>query len=197
MCFHAGFDCSASLPYQSSNGNQSSLVSVATSQNSPNCIKQTAPLGAEVTPVESHATLRTRSTLLSALARWGEAAQQVLGQWLLLEFPCAAPQWPHVLCSTSGQVVGLNLTGAGLSGPLPEDLVQLPGLEILDLSNNSLSGPLPSKFSNSLKLLDLSRNQLLGAWTSYGPWGGSLKYLNLSGNLNMVSAECLDSDPEC
>ncbi|KAJ9178221.1 hypothetical protein P3X46_010121 [Hevea brasiliensis] len=56
-----------------------------------------------------------------------------------------------------------NLSGYGLNGPLP-DLSQMQALETINLSDNSLSGPVPDFLGNlpSLRLLDLRDNGFSG-----------------------------------
>ena len=58
----------------------------------------------------------------------------------------------------------LNLTNAGLSGPIPAELGTIEGLRVLRLNDNELSGPIPPELGNlgSLRELFLSGNQLSG-----------------------------------
>ncbi|MBA0694408.1 hypothetical protein Goari_004708, partial [Gossypium aridum] len=53
----------------------------------------------------------------------------------------------------------LNLNDNNLTGPIPNSLVKLPNLEVLDVSNNNLSGIIPT-FAPSVKLIT-SGNDLL------------------------------------
>ncbi|XP_048565488.1 probable inactive receptor kinase At1g27190 [Triticum urartu] len=62
-------------------------------------------------------------------------------------------------------LTGLDLSGNGLSGPIPRDISrQLPYVTYLDLSNNSFSGEIPGSVSGMayLNVLNLERNQLRG-----------------------------------
>ena len=53
--------------------------------------------------------------------------------------------WAGVACDDAGlRVVGLNLSGAGLAGPVPRALARLDALEAIDLSANALAGPIPA-----------------------------------------------------
>jgi hypothetical protein len=63
------------------------------------------------------------------------------------------------------RVAELFLLGRGLTGPLSgigTILEQLPGLLVLGLGYNSISGPLTQFLGPSLRTLDLSYNQLTG-----------------------------------
>ncbi|XP_023879588.1 receptor-like protein 6 [Quercus suber] len=72
-----------------------------------------------------------------------------------------------------------------LSGEIPPQICNLNFLEVLDLSENNLSGNVPKclgNFSNSLTILNLRRNNLNGTiphtWTS----GNKLRMINLGEN---------------
>ncbi|KAK8469755.1 hypothetical protein PHAVU_005G164700 [Phaseolus vulgaris] len=83
--------------------------------------------------------------------------------------PCAPLKysWNGIKCSNNGYksptITALNLASSGLDGPISGSFSQLKFLEFLDLSNNSLTGPLPD-FSELqyLKTLNLSGNRLSG-----------------------------------
>ena len=66
--------------------------------------------------------------------------------------------------SRTGRVVGLDLAGNNLTGPIPAELGRLTSLERLWLNNNKLSGTIPAELSNlaSLIWLRLDDNQLSG-----------------------------------
>ncbi|XP_059641026.1 probable inactive receptor kinase At5g10020 [Cornus florida] len=94
---------------------------------------------------------------------------------------------------TSMILTRLNLSGNHFTGPIPlqgshtSELLVLPSypqMESLDLSNNSLSGTLPSDIGNlgRLKLLNLARNDLSGRMPNELSKLSSLEYLDLSNN---------------
>ena len=60
----------------------------------------------------------------------------------------------------------LDLTDNQLTGPLPSAWGQLAHLEILDLAGNRLTGPLPPAWGQlaSLRWLNLGNNQLTGCY---------------------------------
>ncbi|WVZ51093.1 hypothetical protein U9M48_002271 [Paspalum notatum var. saurae] len=79
---------------------------------------------------------------------------------MILNYWAGRPQetWPCNLYDPPSVYHGASL----LSGELPEDLGNLNGLQILNLSWNQLSGNVPSRIGSmkSLESLDLSRNML-------------------------------------
>ncbi|KAJ3678298.1 hypothetical protein LUZ60_002101 [Juncus effusus] len=84
-----------------------------------------------------------------------------------------------------GSLKRLNLSGCGLTGRLPESIgSDLRELEILDLSNNELFGPLPSSISNltNLKQLILDSNSFSGKLESGIGNLKCLTKLSVSGN---------------
>ena len=46
--------------------------------------------------------------------------------------------WQGITCDSNGAVVELNLASNGLSGKLTTEIVSLPSLEVLDLSDNDI-----------------------------------------------------------
>ncbi|WOG93654.1 hypothetical protein DCAR_0312940 [Daucus carota subsp. sativus] len=94
---------------------------------------------------------------------------------------------------TSMTLVNLNLSGNHLTGPIPlqgshtSELLVLPSyplIESLDLSNNTLSGPLQAEIGNlgRLKLLNLAKNKLSGHLPNELKKLVGLEYLDLSNN---------------
>jgi len=61
-------------------------------------------------------------------------------------------------------MIALNLSDNALSGHIPSSIQNLKNLECLDLSNNSLSGEIPRELAslNFLAYLNLSNNDLVG-----------------------------------
>ncbi|WOG81798.1 hypothetical protein DCAR_0100949 [Daucus carota subsp. sativus] len=94
---------------------------------------------------------------------------------------------------TSVTLVSFNVSGNQLSGPIPlqgshtSELLVLPSyplIESLDLSDNSLSGPLQAEIGNlgRLKLLNLAKNKLSGELPDELKKLVGLEYLDLSNN---------------
>ena len=65
-------------------------------------------------------------------------------------------EWYRVATDASGRVVGLDLEGNGLSGPIPPELGNLTSLRTLFLTRNGLSGPIPPEIGSLTSLLGLS-----------------------------------------
>ncbi len=66
-------------------------------------------------------------------------------------------------CNGSGHVVAINLTDHGLSGTIPQEFGMFKYLKSVDLSDNLLTGYLPSDFRFlPLEYLDVSGNKLEG-----------------------------------
>uniref|UniRef100_A0A5B7A7E4 Protein kinase domain-containing protein n=1 Tax=Davidia involucrata TaxID=16924 RepID=A0A5B7A7E4_DAVIN len=61
-----------------------------------------------------------------------------------------------------GRLKSLNLAKNGLSGQIPNELSKLSGLEYLDLSNNKFKDTIPDKLPSSLKVFNVSYNDLSG-----------------------------------
>ena len=72
--------------------------------------------------------------------------------------------WYGVTTNANGRVTRLELSNNNLSGVLPSELGNLPHLEWLNLNNNQLSGSIPSALGNlaNLELLHFGGNDLSG-----------------------------------
>ncbi|KAL3678395.1 hypothetical protein R1sor_021351 [Riccia sorocarpa] len=79
--------------------------------------------------------------------------------------PCLPLPWNWIICQQD-RIRTVNLTSRGLQGNLKEDFKLPGGLLVLDLSNNSFHGTLPSTFSDShsnrLSVLRLANNSFTG-----------------------------------
>ena len=83
-----------------------------------------------------------------------------------------------------GRVEYLDLSDNQLTGAIPTELSKLTNLVTLDLNGNQLTGPIPTELSKLTNLngLNLSYNQLTGAIPTELSKLTYLHYLNLSGN---------------
>lgn len=76
---------------------------------------------------------------ISSLTTWGSGAY------------C---DWEGIIC-TDGKVTTVDLANSGLQGVLPDNLGELPELEVLILSGNDISGTLPDSLGDLTKLKKL------------------------------------------
>ncbi|MFQ6641078.1 hypothetical protein Gotur_017005, partial [Gossypium turneri] len=93
--------------------------------------------------------------------------------------------WIGVSCGIlHKRVIALNLTSMNLRGTIPETLVNMSNLEILNLGFNQLSGQIPSSIFNSTALeeIDLFNNKLEGQIPTSIFNISSLKTIDLSNN---------------
>ncbi|KAH7543638.1 hypothetical protein FEM48_Zijuj02G0205200 [Ziziphus jujuba var. spinosa] len=86
--------------------------------------------------------------------------------------------------SLSSSLAHLNLSNNLLSGPLPTSLSKFPSLQILLLSGNQFSGPIPASIGqlHHLQKLDISHNSLSGQIPPEIANCTFLTYLDLSQN---------------
>ncbi|XP_068318931.1 receptor-like protein 6 [Pyrus communis] len=78
-----------------------------------------------------------------------------------------------------------SLSSNKFQGSIPESICKATYLQVLDMSNNSLGGPIPqclTEISRTLAVLNLRRNRLGGSVPNRFPQHCSLKTLDLSGN---------------
>lgn len=122
-----------------------------------------ASAGSAGTDADHRALMQFRSIVTGdpygALASWGGG-----GNMSAARTPCG---WRGVICwvrgRRHGRVTALDLRGLGLASSVaPSSLSGLTYLRRLDLSDNRLSGGMPSPLPPSLELLNLSRNTLQG-----------------------------------
>lgn len=105
--------------------------------------------------------------------------------------------WHGVTVNERGRVTELRLSGNNLKGTLPDSLNRLAKLEVLDLSENGITGPLPGllgslnpdqshpewrSLPHELRDLNLSGNQISGELTTYIGNLGKLERLSLNRN---------------
>ena len=118
------------------------------------------------TSMATPATLQDETTGRAALvalynatdgARWKDNTN-----WLS-EAPVG--EWHGVTTDTGGHVTEVSLYDNQLTGPIPAELGNLPGLQSLILYANQLTGPIPPELGDlaNLQELNLSGNQLDGA----------------------------------
>lgn len=69
------------------------------------------------------------------------------------------PEWQGVTCNPVGYAVNINLQYTGLVGCLPPRMSNVRYLQNINISNNSLFGPLPSFHGmSSLQHINLDEN---------------------------------------
>jgi len=145
-------------------------------------------------PIMQQKNINDRDLLRQVQAAFGNPP--ALSGWRnKRDMPCAAPAWPGVLCDwETGSVAELRLDGLGLAGTLPLQLFMLSSLRMLDLSGNQLIGSIPdspviSQSSWTLEYLDLSSNMLTGSLPTNFSFLSALKQLDLSHNQFSVSPD--------
>ncbi|GAY47068.1 hypothetical protein CUMW_101770, partial [Citrus unshiu] len=80
-------------------------------------------------------------------------------------------------------MVSFSISNNSLTGEIPSSFCNLSSIQYLDLSNNSLSGQIPQCLGNStLETLDLRMNNFQGSIPQTNAKGCKLTYLRLSGN---------------
>jgi hypothetical protein len=112
--------------------------------------------------------------------------------WSTASEPCDVPTWSGITCR-NGRVVRVNLDSSNLIGVIPVDLSALTALEVLDLSNNRLSGGFPSELTQTpatLRSIIISNNFLTGLTPSMP---AHVTYSDVSNNL-FTKSEDIDPD---
>ena len=92
--------------------------------------------------------------------------------------------WHGVRTDDAGRVLHLNLSNNELSGPIPSALGSLANLETLNLGSNALNGPIPAALGSlaNLQRLELGVNALSGPIPSALGSLANLESLNLTVN---------------
>ena len=92
--------------------------------------------------------------------------------------------WFGVTTDSGGRVTRVRLSENKLTGPIPSELEKLTSLTDLSLDGNKLTGPIPSELEKLTNLthLGLDSNQLTGPIPSELGKLTNLTYLGLSGN---------------
>eukprot|EP00775_Hariotina_reticulata_P011531 gene11531-11674_t len=128
--------------------------------------------------------LRDAKVLLSWKAQLQDPSLR-LSNWNGIN-PCQPGRhWAGIGCSDDNMgVVVVNISGFGLSGPLPGNLAALSRLQVLDVSNNRLSGELPDALDKvaGLKELDFSNNTFTSTLPS--TWSNLVNLVNLRASYN-------------
>jgi hypothetical protein len=94
-------------------------------------------------------------------------------------------EFDGIVCNKAGQIVKIELPAMNLQGSIPEEIGFLEHLEVLDLSDNYLTGQIPVTLTNlPLKKLDVSGNKI------QGPIPSMLCMMPVNGNGKTGSFDC-------
>ena len=121
--------------------------------------------------------------------RWGEAGYEKMSSW-----PGVVLKNPDDLSDEENRVTGLKLANLGLSGTVPDSLMELRKLTFLRLEGNQLTGGIPASLRelSDLEILNLSNNMLSGEIPDNvggGSYYGSPSLTDLDLSHNMLSGE--------
>ncbi|CAI5468005.1 unnamed protein product, partial [Closterium sp. Yama58-4] len=138
---------------------------------------------ATVTTAGYHTILATAASpglweLVSLKRVLAESSPGALSAYSDTEDPCSGAWGDRVTCNEAGQIITLNFTAEGLTGPLPgKELSRFRTLQTLNFGQNSFTGKIPPEMASltSLTYLSLAFNNLTGKVPS---WLG-LSFLNL------------------
>lgn len=130
-----------------------------------------------------------RAALLAIYNNTGGANWNVANRWTISNINSYPDSTLHGVSVINGDIAGIQLFNAGLTGTLPSELNNLTELRILRVSFNTGSlGELPSLAAlTKLKTLDFSNTALSGNIPAWLGSLSSLEVLNLSGNPGAVT----------
>ncbi|XP_061944046.1 MDIS1-interacting receptor like kinase 2-like isoform X1 [Populus nigra] len=139
----------------------SSFFVLADHTSSKTSIFGTATSAADSKVAGGH--IKEAEALLKWKASLDNQSQSLLSSWVGTS-PCI--DWIGITCDGSGSVANLTFPHFGLRGTLYDfNFSSFPNLSVLDLSNNSIHGTLPSHIGNLSKItqLGLCYNDLTGS----------------------------------
>ncbi|KAB1220289.1 hypothetical protein CJ030_MR3G019035 [Morella rubra] len=123
-----------------------------------------------------------KEALISFKSRISLEPPNPLSSWDPNTSPC---NWTGVVCNKPGQrVIGLDLSGSGLTGSISPQIGNLSFLRSLQLQNNYFTGELPYEIGNlfRLRVLNVSSNSIEGMLPSNLTQLTELQILDLTEN---------------
>lgn len=130
------------------------------------CTLPSPVMGVPPTPLQGPQLVQNRTALLQLKASLGPAAAGMLQSWTNDTAPCGSVPWPNVQCDGAGRVIGVDLSNAGLGGPLPAaGFMLMDGLQYLNMSGNWFTASMPDLRT----ILNATRNSLVSLDLSYNP----------------------------
>ncbi|PIA38688.1 hypothetical protein AQUCO_02700127v1 [Aquilegia coerulea] len=137
--------------------------------------------------MEINKYLKINGGSLDAIAVASLASQYPLAEWAGEGGdPCLPVPLSWLQCNSDPQprIVSIHLSGKNLTGNIPSDLTNFPGLVELWLDGNSLTGPIPDFTScPNLEIIHLENNYLTGELPSSLTNLKHLKELHLQNNM--------------
>jgi hypothetical protein len=117
--------------------------------------------------------------------------------WLSSVHEC---EWGGCTCDAHGQVTGLDMTSANITGAFPVGIARLPFLRTLTLARGALTGPLPKSLLNEakhLRFVELNYNQFTGSipnewYHARGLQNIDLRWNHLTGTLGSIVGQWKD-----
>ena len=107
-------------------------------------------------------------------------------------YNCDPCTWPGVICDAQNRVIIINLSNNGLTGGIPTEIENLTSLSQLILSNNNITDTLPSSIGNLSNLIDI----MLQMNAISGEIPESLGTLSALDNLDLSNNNLTGSIPE-